>query len=110
MKLSPLEQNILMNIQLCVICTDMVDFCRPGHNYNYICMHVYLTPRRFPYYFNFIWYLTQHSRRYKKASDLVHQFAMDIITKRRKELEEGVGVAIVGVAYITVLRNLQFIL
>ena len=27
---------------------------------------------------------------------------MDIITKRRKELEEGVGVAIVGVAYIIV--------
>ena len=27
MKLSPLEQKILMNIQLGVICTDMVDFC-----------------------------------------------------------------------------------
>ena len=31
MKLSPLEQKILMNIQLGVICTDMVDFCRRGH-------------------------------------------------------------------------------
>ena len=50
-----------------------------------------LSHRCFPYYFDFIWYLTPHSRRFKKASDLVHQFAMDIITKRRKELEEGVG-------------------
>ena len=31
MKLSALEQKILMNIQLGVICTDMVDFRRPGH-------------------------------------------------------------------------------
>ena len=35
MNLSPSEQNILMNIQLGVICTDMVDFCRSGH----ICTH-----------------------------------------------------------------------
>ena len=35
MKLSPLEQKILMNIQLHVgvICADMVDFRRPGHIY-----------------------------------------------------------------------------
>ena len=33
MKLSPLEQKVLMNIQLGVICTDMVDSCWPpaGH-------------------------------------------------------------------------------
>ena len=34
---------------------------------------------------------------------------MDIITKRRKELEEGVGVAIAGVAYKT-LENSGFII
>ena len=50
-----------------------------------------LPHRYFPYYFDFIWYLTPHSRQYKKTSDLVHKFAMDIITKRRKELQEGVG-------------------
>ena len=32
----PLEQKILMNIQLGVICTDIVDFCRPGH----ICIYM----------------------------------------------------------------------
>ena len=31
LQLSPLEQKILMNIQLGVICADMVDFRRPGH-------------------------------------------------------------------------------
>ena len=31
MKLSPLEQKILMNIQLGVICEDKVDICKPGH-------------------------------------------------------------------------------
>ena len=49
------------------------------------------SPRCFPYYFDLIWYLTPHSRRFKRDSDLVHKFAMDIITKRKKELEEGVG-------------------
>ena len=31
MKLSPLDQKILMDIQLGVICVNMVDFHRPGH-------------------------------------------------------------------------------
>ena len=31
MKLSVLDQKIKMNIQLGVICTDMVDFYRPAH-------------------------------------------------------------------------------
>ena len=31
MKLSPLEQKILMNIQLGVICANMVDYCRLAH-------------------------------------------------------------------------------
>ena len=33
LKLPPLEHKILMHIQLGVICTDMVDFCRSGHIY-----------------------------------------------------------------------------
>ena len=32
MKLSPLEQKILMNIQLGAICTGMIDFYRPGQS------------------------------------------------------------------------------
>ena len=56
-----------------------------------------LSLRCFPYYFDLIWHLTPHSRHYKRASDLVHQFAMDIITRRRKELEEGVGVTVVDI-------------
>ena len=61
--------------------------------------HHNLFHRCFPYYFDFIWYLTPHSRRFKKASDFVHNFAMDIITKRRNELQEGVGGAIVEMMY-----------
>ena len=43
MKLSHLEQKMLMNIQLGVICADMVDFCRPGHKLSFM-FHVPFRP------------------------------------------------------------------
>ncbi|XP_065906269.1 ultra-long-chain fatty acid omega-hydroxylase-like isoform X1 [Dysidea avara] len=42
----------------------------------------------FPYYFDIIYNLSSSKQQYKKAAKLVHDFAMDIITRRRKELEE----------------------
>ncbi|XP_065909845.1 cytochrome P450 4F4-like isoform X2 [Dysidea avara] len=41
----------------------------------------------FPYYFDFIYSHTSSSHDYKKATKVVHEFAMDIITKRRKQLQ-----------------------
>jgi len=46
--------------------------------------------RYFPFYFDFIYNLSPSRQKFKKASTLVHDFAMDIITRRRKELEEKV--------------------
>jgi len=47
--------------------------------------------RCFPYYFDIIYNLTPSSQQYKKAAQIVHEFSMDIITKRRKKLEEKVN-------------------
>ena len=44
--------------------------------------------RFFPAYYDWVYALMPASRRFRKACDLVHKFAMDVITKRRAALEE----------------------
>jgi len=63
--------------------------------------------RYFPHYFNIIYNLSPSSKKYKKASKLVHDFAMDIITRRRKELEEKVGGCAVTFLKISDSKNIS---
>ena len=44
--------------------------------------------RYFPYYWDLVYFSTKKGREFLKACEIVHRFSMDVIKKRRKELEE----------------------
>jgi cytochrome P450 family 4 subfamily B polypeptide 1 len=43
----------------------------------------------FYYYWDTIYFMSKDGKQYKKASDVVHNFSMDVIQSRRKDLEEN---------------------
>ena len=44
--------------------------------------------RHFPHYWDLVYYFSKNGRELRQACAIVHKFSMDVIKKRRKELEE----------------------
>ncbi|KAK3599085.1 hypothetical protein CHS0354_024413 [Potamilus streckersoni] len=70
-----------------------IDCQRAGSNHSYVCavreMNQLITDRFYKFWVHrdFLYFLTPDGRRFKKHSEFVHKVAEDIISKRRKELE-----------------------